>query len=68
MICIEDYPIIETAINKGTELACKYNYNGSTKVITMLALAWVDGWITSNKVSEKEANIIRTGVKNYIFI
>lgn len=70
MICIEDYPMIETAIQYainvlGVGPGCSER---STHEIRMTALTWIDGWIAGKGISEEEAEILRRGVENYIFL
>jgi len=65
MICIEDYPIIETAINYGVNA-----WGKCESMAKQIAQFWVDGWLEANKgkVSEEDAKIIHKGIDNYIWL
>lgn len=65
MTCLEDYPIIETAINYGLSAWGKHE-----AMAIQIARFWVDGWLEANKgkVSEEDAKIIRRGVDNWIWL
>lgn len=65
MACLEDYPIIEDAIKYGVNTRGK-----SDTLAIQIARFWVDGWLEANKntVSEEDANIIRKGVDNWIWM
>ena len=64
LACIEDYPVIETAINFGVEAIGKQN-----ALAIQIASYWMEGWITAHpKLSEDDINILRQGVKNWYFI
>ena len=63
--CIEDYPVIEEAIQFGV------NAYGKPGVMAIqFATFWIEGWLAARKdtISDRDANIIRQGVQNYIFI
>ena len=64
LACIEDYPVIETAINFGVETIGKQNV-----LAIQIAAYWMEGWIAAHpKLSEDDTNILRQGVKNWYFI
>ena len=65
MVCLEDYPIIEDAIKYGVNTRGK-----SDALAIQIARFWVDGWLEANKskVSEEDAQIIRRGVDNWIWL
>ena len=65
MACLEDYPIIEDAIKYGVNALGK-----SDALAIQIARFWVDGWLEANKgkVSEEDAQIIRRGVDNWIWL
>ena len=65
MACLEDYPIIEDAIKYGVNARGK-----SDALAIQIARFWVDGWLKANKdkVSEEDAQIIRRGVDNWIWL
>lgn len=65
MACLEDYPIIETAINYGL------NAWGKPEAMAIqIGRFWLDGWLEANKnkVSEEDAKIMRRGVDNWIWL
>lgn len=64
--CIEDYPVIEEAIQYGIEARGQRD-----RMAIQIACFWIDGWLAAGgngSVTEQDAHIIREGVKNYIFI
>lgn len=64
--CIEDYPVIETAIERGVE-----RNNGKQGVVAIqFAAMWMEGYIYAmgDKLSDVDINILRNGVNNYIFL
>lgn len=65
MACLEDYPIIETAINYGLKVCGKPG-----TMANKIARFWVDGWLEANKntVSDEDAKVIRRGVDNWIWL
>ena len=72
MACLEDYPIIEKAINYGLRVRGQMlrTQDHSEITVEQIAKFWVDGWLEANKgkVSEEDAKIIRRGVDNWIWI
>lgn len=65
MSCIEDYPIIEDAIEFGVTA-----WGKKDKMAIQIASFWIEGWIAAkeNELSDEDVNIIRNGVKNFYFI
>lgn len=66
MSCIEDYPIIEQAINFGVESIGQKN-----AMAIQIAYFWIEGWLAAGgdgTITEEDARIIRNGVKNYYFM
>lgn len=64
LACIEDYPVIETAINFGVEAIGKQN-----ALAIQIASYWMEGWIAAHpNLSKDDINILRQGVKNWYFI
>ena len=64
MACIEDYPIIEDAIEFGVR-----SWGKREVMAIQIATFWIEGWLAAQtNISETDANIIRNGVKNYFFI
>ena len=65
MACLEDYPIIETAINYGLNA-----WGKPEAMAKQIAGFWLDGWLEANKnkVSEEDAKIMRRGVDNWIWL
>lgn len=65
MACLEDYPIIEDAIKYGVNTRGK-----SDALAIQIARFWVDGWLEANKnkISEEDAQIIRRGVDNWVWM
>jgi len=65
MSCIEDYPIIEDAIEFGVKA-----WGKKDTMAIQIATFWIEGWIAAkeNELSDVDVNIIRNGVKNFYFI
>lgn len=62
--CIEDYPIIEEAINFGVT-----QWGKREAMAIQIAYYWILGWLAAKEgLSETDRNIIEQGVKNYYFI
>lgn len=62
--CIEDYPIIEEAINFGVQ-----QWGKREAMAIQIAYYWILGWLAAKEgLSETDRNIIEQGVKNYYFI
>jgi hypothetical protein len=65
MACLEEYPIIETAIKYGVSAWGKEDI-----MAIQIAGFWIDGWLTANagKITPEDAMIIKMGVQNYYFV
>lgn len=66
MSCIEDYPIIEQAIQYGVDTIGQQNM-----MAIQLAYVWIEGWLAAGgdgTITEEDARIIREGVRNYYFM
>lgn len=62
--CIEDYPIIEEAINFGVT-----QWGKREAMAIQIAYYWILGWLSAKTdLSDEDRNIIEQGVKNYYFI
>lgn len=65
MACIEEYPIIETAIKYGVDFCGK-----EEAMAIQIASFWIDGWLAAGgngSITAEDAYIIREGVRNYYF-
>ena len=64
MSCIEDYPIIEEAIEFGVS-----QWGKKDAMAVQIAYFWILGWLAAKEnISNEDRNIIEQGVKNYYFI
>ena len=65
MACLEEYPIIETAIKYGVEA-----WGKEDAMAIQIANFWIDGWLAANaeKIKPEDAMIIKMGVQNYYFV
>ena len=65
MACLEEYPIIETAIKYGVSAWGKEDI-----MAIQIAGFWIDGWLAANagKITPEDAMIIKMGVQNYYFV
>lgn len=62
--CIEDYPIIEEAINFGVT-----QWGKREAMAIQIAYYWILGWLAAKTdLSDEDRNIIEQGVKNYYFV
>lgn len=72
MICIEDYPEIELAINRARVVCREHDYTPTAKELIELASVWIDAWADSKledgKITEDYAKTVKAGVRNYIFL
>ena len=65
MSCIEDYPIIEDAIEFGVNA-----WGKKEAMAIQIASFWIEGWIAAKEdnLTDEDVNIIRNGVKNFYFM
>ena len=64
MSCLEDYPIIEQAIEFGVE-----QWGKREAMAIQIAYYWILGWLAAKTdLSPIDKNVIEQGVKNYYFI
>lgn len=64
MSCIEDYPVIEQAIEFGVS-----QWGKKEAMAIQIVYYWILGWLAAKEnISDEDRNIIEQGVKNYYFI
>ena len=65
MSYIEDYPVIEEAIQFGIK-----SWGKRDTMAIQIASFWIEGWLAAKKdqLSDTDVNIIRQEVQNYFFI
>ena len=64
MGCLEDYPIIEQAIEFGVT-----QWGKKEAMAIQIAYYWILGWLAAKEgLSDEDRHIIEQGVKNYYFI
>ena len=65
MACLEEYPIIETAIKYGVEA-----WGKEDAMAIQIASFWIDGWLEGKKgkITEEDSKIIKMSIQNYYFV